>query len=139
MECGVAAPQESDMSAARLFDPIRLSNPSSLFPPLTAPRTAARRHVNRDHRVPCDVPFLSLENGDDAIDAHPVDLSDSGIYLTIDPKDAPPMHKGDRVNVCFAPAGGNPTAARHPATVVRVELLVGPTEERLGVALAFDS
>jgi hypothetical protein len=131
------------MSAARLTDPVRLANPSSLFPPLIAPRTEARRFVARDRRIPCDAtPFLLLDDGDAAIEAHPVDMSDSGIYVTIDPAVGSPVHNGDRVDVCFAPAGdavAEAATARHPAKVVRVELLVGPTEERLGVALAFES
>jgi hypothetical protein len=128
------------MSAARISDPIRLANPSSLFPSLMAPRAHGRPFVARDQRVPCDaISLLTLENGDDAVEVRPVDMSDSGIYVTIDPQAAPPVRNGDRVNVCFATASGDPSAARHPAKVVRVELLVGPTEERLGVALAFEA
>lgn len=131
------------MSTARLSDPVRLANPSSLFPPLMAPKTPARRFVARDCRVPCDAtPFLLLDDGEEAIEARPVDMSDSGIYVTIDPAVGSPVHNGDHVDVCFAPAGDAPAeaaTARHPAKVVRVELLVGPSDERLGVALAFES
>lgn len=131
------------MSAARLTDPIRLTNPSSLFPPLVAPRAQLHPRVARLKRMPCDaISLLTLDNGDHAIEARPVDMSDSGIYVTVDPQNAPPMRTGDHVQVCFASVGGDSisaaSAARHGAKVVRVELLVGPTEERLGVALAFE-
>lgn len=111
---------------------------------LLAPGMAAKRPVARRperHEVRCEA-WLVDENRQTTLKCRPVDLSDSGIYLTLDP--GPKIAIGQRYELQLAKTGlldRSPFRLeenRRPATVTRVELLVGPAEERLGVALRFD-
>jgi len=92
------------------------------------------------HRVDCEA-WLVDEAGQTILKCQPVDLSESGVYVILDV--GTPITSGERYELHVAKAGVLDDFPyrfeenRRPATVVRVELLVGHAEERLGVALRF--
>jgi hypothetical protein len=111
---------------------------------LFAPRVPAKGRLGQRaerHKLSCEA-WLVDETRAAPVKCQPVDISRTGVYLTL--ALGPKVAVGQRYEVQLAKAGMLDHSPHRfedncrKATVSRVELLVGPTAERLGVALRFE-